>query len=184
VLSRVLGGGAAALAKESELLAVAGPVAGGLLTGEDLQAVRPAHVDCDVYEDDGWTVARAPWNHEDAESASVRVLVAADGRGTVAVACYEAPQRGLSIEALGLIAPSHADPVRRGVRRTSPGEPLPAPCPIAIARAVGLVLALAARDEAVLTIALRACWATKPLPEGSIGAIFSAKKARALPGRP
>lgn len=193
VIARVLGGGAAALAKETELLVLVGPIAGGLLTGEDLRAVRPANAECALADaGDGWTVARAPWAPR-AGGARVQVLVAADSGGLVAAACYEVAPGGLPIGALGLIAAAHAEPVRRGVRRTTPGQPLLAACPLALAQVAGASVALGAPSEDILAAALAAVrgrtWAGLPraprllLPEGALGAVFSATSPAVRRGR-
>lgn len=192
VIARVLGAGAAALAKETEMLVVVGPIAGGLLTAEDLRAVRPANVECELADaGEGWTVARAPWAPRDG-GALVQVLVAADARGLVAAACYEVASDGLPINALGLVAAAHAEPVRRGVQRIAPGEPLGAACPLALAHALGVVLALGAPSEDVLAVALatarRRGWSgsdetqAASLPGGALAALSSSRSPSARSG--
>jgi hypothetical protein len=50
----------------------------------------------------------------------------------LAIACYEAPQEGVPVPGLGLIAPAFAAPVMRGEARVRPGEARPAAAPIAL----------------------------------------------------
>lgn len=144
VIERVLGFGAGALGKEKPLLDACGPIEGGLLTAKDLESVRP-----DSKPTQG---GRAPWDR--GSERPVHLLAASDKRGMIAVACYEAPLDGLKVEHLDLVAPLVAEPVRRGVTRKSPGEPLPAPCPLAIRENT----AFAAPSEAILqeTVSLQA----------------------------
>jgi gamma-glutamyltranspeptidase/glutathione hydrolase len=138
VIERVLAGGAGALGKEKPLLHAAGPIEGGLLTAKDLESVRPASV---AFE------SRAPWDQ--GAERPVGLLAASDKRGMIVVACYETALDGLRIEALDLLAPLVAEPVRRGVTRTAPGEPLLAPCPLAIVGKVGIAAPTAISLEAV-----------------------------------
>ncbi len=67
-------------------------------------------------------------------SASVHAILAADMRGMLCVACYEAPDPAVmaTIEALGLSAPLLATPVLRGTARVRPGESIAAAAPIAL----------------------------------------------------
>jgi gamma-glutamyltranspeptidase/glutathione hydrolase len=158
VIERVLGAGAAALAKLPEFVAWARASEGCLLTAADLESVRPRDERCAI-EQSAVVIGRAPWEH--AIDRPVELLAASDARGLVAVACYEAPERGLHIEALDLVAPLVAEPVRRGIPRVRPGEPLEAPCPLALLAPVAenkgkigsAQQAIAARTER----SLRAC---------------------------
>jgi hypothetical protein len=86
---------------------------------------------------------RTPWGSNVASTQTTQVVVAADRRGLLAVACYEASFDGLNIPALGLLAPSLAAPVLRGETRLPPGAALPAAAPIAL-RLRGSVAELAA----------------------------------------
>jgi hypothetical protein len=116
-----------------ELTAAAGRAARGLLTREDLASVRPAIAPYDDQALDPNGVVTVPWRGAEASDASfTHVVAAADTRGLLAVACYEASPEGLDIPALGLLAPACASPVRRGETRVRPGEPCPAAAPIAI----------------------------------------------------
>lgn len=144
VLERILASGAAALGKEKALLDLAGPLEGGVLTKTDLESVRPASAACAT--EDG--ISRAPW--ERGAERPVRLLAACDKRGILVVACYEVADDGLRIDALDLVAPLVAEPVRRGVTRRSPGDPLLAPCPLALKGRT----AVAAPNEALLAESL------------------------------
>jgi hypothetical protein len=143
VLEAVGRRGAAALGDEraaAELIAVAGRLAHGLLTRADLSSVRPDAMRCEAERG----VVRVPWLASPPHDASAtHVVAAADGRGLLAVACYESPDAGLEVPALGLVAPLAAEPVLRGRTRIRPGEPRPAAAPIALRmRGVSVELAL------------------------------------------
>ena len=117
-------GGPPALAKDSfaeAFVAAAGRFAGGIVTPEDLLAVRAPAVACAIESG----VALAPFDDESAPDDACHVVCAADRRGGLAIACYEVAQRGLTIDALGVVAPFAAKPVMRGERRTDPGASLP-----------------------------------------------------------
>ncbi len=135
--------GAPALAEDAvagELTAVAGRSARGLLTAEDLAAVRPDLVRCAENSLGPSGILGVPWRGRDALDASVtHVVAAADGRGMVALACYEVPFDGIAVAALGLVAPRAAAPVLRGQMRVVPGKPRPAASPIALRAQRGIV---------------------------------------------
>lgn len=116
----------------TDLLAAAGRAAGGLLTRDDLGAVRPVVVTVTerTLEPVGWL--RAPWRDDALDGARVQVVSAADARGLLCIACYEVAEEGVSVPRLGLLAPAFAEPVRRGSPRVRPGEPRPASAPIAV----------------------------------------------------
>jgi hypothetical protein len=135
--------GAPALTEDqvaSEVTAVAGRASRGLVTPEDLAAVRPVIVRCDdrtLEPSGGLTV---PWPTQAGQDGSFTHVVAAiDGRRLAAVACYEVPADGVAVSALGLVAPRAASPVLRGKPRVAPGEPRPAAAPIALRARRGLV---------------------------------------------
>jgi hypothetical protein len=131
--------GAAAMTDDAigdELTAVAGRAAGGAVTRDDLAAVRPTVVTCE--EPGGEGIVRVPWGTAGSGSTT-HVVAAADGRGLVAIACYEAPLDGVPVPHLGLIAPAFASPVMRGEARLRPGEPCPSAAPIALRARKGLV---------------------------------------------
>ena len=137
-LNRIARQGAAALADNAvsgELVAAAGRVAGGLLTQEDLAAVRPDVIRCEIVEHDARRVAIAPWpapRSRNARENKLEIIVAADARGQVAAACYEVASDALDIGAFDLAAPKSAAPVLRGQERVRPGDPIAAFAPLAI----------------------------------------------------
>jgi hypothetical protein len=55
---------------------------------------------------------------------------AVDVNGMFVAAAFECQPEALYVEELELSAPLVAEPTLRGVRRVSPGTPLPAPAPI------------------------------------------------------
>jgi gamma-glutamyltranspeptidase/glutathione hydrolase len=135
------------------LLAVAGRAAGGLLTADDLEAVRPEllSVTEKALHPAGWL--RTPWGTEDVDASHVHVVAAADGHGLVCIACYESAAEGLAIAELGLLAPASAEPVMRGRPRVRPGEPRLAAAPMAIRTRRGiadLAVGLAGGADAAL----------------------------------
>ena len=82
----------------------------------------------------------APWVEPgEVDGTNTQVVLAADTRGLVAVACYEAPVDGIAIPALGLVASPVAAPVMRGETRLRPGAALPAAAPIALRIRAGVV---------------------------------------------
>jgi gamma-glutamyltranspeptidase/glutathione hydrolase len=139
-----------------ELTAVAGRAASGLLTHDDLAAVRPAVVACDERALGPSGVLLVPWRAQGAalDASAAHVVAAADTRGILAVGCYEAPLEGVAVPALGLVAPAFAAPVMRGEPRVRPGEPRPAAAPIALRAkrgvadlALGIAQAAAAEES-------------------------------------
>jgi hypothetical protein len=140
VLSRIARRGARAMCERpisEELVAAAGRSVGGLLTEADLEEASPIAAACEKGEGE---LLVPPWRTSDESDAShVEVVVAADARGLVCVACYEAGRDGLPVDALGLIAPLLAVPVRRGETRERPGTRRPAAGPIALRMRNGMV---------------------------------------------
>jgi hypothetical protein len=153
VLEAIARRGAPALAEEAvsaELRAVAGRAAHGLLMPADLSGV-PAVTRCEERSLGPSGLLVAPWRAEGVDASSAHVVAAADGRGLVAIACYEAPVEGVAIPALGLVAPRTAAPVLRGQPRVAPGVPRPAASPIALRARGGVVefaLGIAAAADA------------------------------------
>lgn len=124
----------------SELLAVAGRAARGLLTTDDLRSMRPRVTRCRERGQGSAATVIVPWLADaDCDGSSTQVVAAMDARGMVAVACYEAPLVGVAVDALGLSAPESAAPVMRGKTRVAPGEPRPVAAPIALRANRGLV---------------------------------------------
>jgi gamma-glutamyltranspeptidase/glutathione hydrolase len=123
-----------------ELTAAAGRAARGLLTPEDLAAARPVVTRCDERGLGASGVLTVPWRSEaPGEASTTHVVAAADGRGLVAIACYEVHLDGVAVPALGLLAPRLATPVLRGQPRVSPGEARAASAPIALRARQGLI---------------------------------------------
>jgi hypothetical protein len=142
VLRRFAQRGAAAMTDDAlvgELAAVAGRAAGGMLTLDDLVAVRPTLVSCDEPSLAPSGILRIPWRQGAPQGAATHVVAVADGRGLVAIACYEVPGDGVAIASLGLSAPAFASPVMRGEARVRPGEPRTAAAPIALRAHRGVV---------------------------------------------
>jgi gamma-glutamyltranspeptidase/glutathione hydrolase len=145
LLRRISQRGPAALAEESvaaELVHAAGRLAGGILTREDLDQLRPTVLPCDVHALRGKSrrAAVVPWRADailkggdTLDGRRVQVVAAADFKGLLAIACYEVHHEGLSIPELGIVAPFTATPVLRGETRVRPGEPCLAAAPLAIA---------------------------------------------------
>jgi hypothetical protein len=143
VLERMARRGAEALSEDAvaaELLDAAGRASRGLLTREDLLAVRPALTSCDDKGADGRGLVMVPWAAEaPSDALFTHVVAVRDNRGMTVVACYESPPEGLAVEPLGLIAPYCAAPVLRGKPRVSPGTPRPAAAPIGLGLRNGIV---------------------------------------------
>ncbi len=157
LLEAVARRGAPALAEDrvaGELLAAAGRAARGLLTPEDLGGVMPAVTRCEERALGSSGILTLPWragadaiagaeaqasDEASLDGSSVHVVAAADGRGLVAIACYEASIEGLPVPALGLVAPLAAAPVLRGRVRVAPGVPRPVAAPIALRVRKGVV---------------------------------------------
>ncbi|HXN31648.1 MAG TPA: hypothetical protein VN894_07300 [Polyangiaceae bacterium] len=166
--------GAAAFVEDAvagELTAVAGRSVRGLLTREDLASVRPIIVSHDDQALGPSGVLTVPWGGDAPHDASsTHVVAAVDTRGLVAVACYQSPLDGLSVPALGLVAPAFAAPVMRGETRARPGEPCPAAAPIALRAHRGVAdfafgLAEAADAETSLDAIVSALAATFTIAE-------------------
>jgi gamma-glutamyltranspeptidase/glutathione hydrolase len=173
-----------------EVVGAAGRAAGGQLTRDDLAAVRPGvlpHKESDLEEG----FFSAPWSGPEAHDArDTHVVAAADGRGLVCVACYEAPHEGLALPALGLTAPFFAAPVKRGEPRVRPGEPRAAAAPIALRVRRGVVelafgVALATDAEAQLQAILRAVDEAPTFQEalgaGGSGRVVAVARSRDVP---
>jgi hypothetical protein len=169
VLRRIARRGAGAMAEEaiaSELVAVAGRVAGGLLTRDDLHGALPAILAAAEQTSavGARRVVRVPWGGASARS-NVHLVTACDHRGLLAIACYERHEDGVAIDALSLVAPLVASPVLRGETRVRPGAPVEAPAPMAMACLAGagmpdaaLGIAADARGEEIIAEIL-AAWA-------------------------
>jgi len=135
VLESVARRGARAMVDDplaAELTAVAGRASGGLLTREDLESVRPVVVRCAERGLGPPGVLAAPWiGSENHDASWTHIVAASDGRGLMAIACYESKNEGLAISGLGVVAPLYAAPVMRAKTRVAPGTARPAAAPIA-----------------------------------------------------
>ncbi len=181
VLVRLAQRGPSALADAQiavELVAATGRTAGGVVTTEDLEDLRPGIDACATFTHDARRFAVVPWGSAGVRDpsaaapsgAAIHAVLAADMRGVLAVACYEvpAPEEGALVEALGLVAPLLAAPVLRGKPRVRPGDPVASAAPMALSS----LLDVDAVDVALA--AVRAAGA-----EGSLGAILRALVAGA-----
>lgn len=125
------------------LIDVGGPLAGGTLTEEDLDELRPGEGPArEITLESGATVITTPDTRlpadaptSSAHSASetpVELVVACDAWQSAAALAYMPAGRGIAIEALELVIAPQAIPVMRSVPRRAPGTPLPMPAPIAV----------------------------------------------------
>lgn len=205
LLRHVGAAGVAALQRRDvmrALVTVAGPVAGGTLTEQDLTDVLPADADALVTELDGGpseeagaadlpvTGLRPPWP-VGAEARPAEAIVACDGRGVLAALAYAPADDGVPVPDLDLALGRDAVPVRRGVPRVAPGTLLPAAAPIAIllrgrfAAAVALE-GLASLDNGTVTalahrLVLERGWETTlPAQLGEASEQAKARLARAV----
>jgi gamma-glutamyltranspeptidase/glutathione hydrolase len=121
---------------EMALLAAGGPVAGGLLTAQDLAQARPADADARRLDTEVGFIALAPWESAsspaETSALTIRGAAAADARGGLAALSYVAATPGVALPEAELVASPLAVPVRRGIPRVTPGTALAAPAPIAI----------------------------------------------------
>jgi gamma-glutamyltranspeptidase/glutathione hydrolase len=141
VFERVRAVGAGAVSEgffTRALLHVAGEAAGGLITASDLRSVTDVDVAASTHDEVGARWVVTPWAFAEGTETVAETLgtghaiVAVDVRGLFAVLSYRRVMNGVSIDELELEAPPIAVPVLRGVTRVGPGQPLPAPAPIAI----------------------------------------------------
>jgi hypothetical protein len=166
----------------SELTAAAGRAARGLLTPEDLAAVRPAVIRCDERALGPSGALTVPWRGPAENASFTHVVAAIDGRGLAVVACYEvAVDGGVAVPALGLHAPRSAEPVLRGQTRVAPGEPRIAAAPIALRALRGIVdLALGVAAAADGSAALDAIVDALGGPLATMAALQSSPTGRPI----
>ena len=195
--------GASALASDrfaGELVQVGGRIAGGALTAEDIADVRPSVEECAVTSAETQIgevrrIASTPWRAwgqpgDDSVGSATEIVAAADNRGRVVIACYEAGGGGIEVPELALVAPRSASPVMRGTTRVRPGEPCAAASPIALLEAAGVLEAAVgcsgqgmAALEAVIAAFLRGMPAeAAPAKTGAraIGVVRTKSGARAF----
>jgi gamma-glutamyltranspeptidase/glutathione hydrolase len=146
LLRRVASMGALALRGDFARAAVdaAGPVAGGLLTAEDLE-LAPAEADATASPlDDAASALAPPWAPADDAATSTRVVLAGDARGLLAAIAFTPPADPFPVAGAEVALARGAVPVLRGVTRVAPGTPLEAPAPIAAVTREGSRLVLVA----------------------------------------
>ncbi len=182
VIEAIARRGAPAMAEDAvavELTSAAGRAARGLLTPEDLAAARPVVTRCDERGLGSSGLFTVPWRAASpADGSTAHVVAAADGRGMVAIACYEVHLEGVAVSALGLTAPHLAAPVLRGQPRVAPGEPRVASAPMALRARQGLVdlaigVAASSNADASLDAMLAALDAVPTLAEALAAAAGS-----------
>lgn len=143
LLGRIRAAGAAALSDPRfvrELLRIAGPAQGGLLSTKDFDATSLV-IDHPVAEraqgeqktiTTPWTAEASDWSDSSSALGRGHGVCAIDVRGVAAALCYRRVTDGLVVPALELELPLAGVPVERGVPRVSPGTRLPAPSPMQI----------------------------------------------------
>lgn len=137
------------------LLRTAGPVAGGLLTEQDVLEATPEESVAERKAIGTEAVLQQPPFGADA-GRDGHVVVAVDARGTLAALAAMPTAEGLDVGALELSLSLDAAPVRRGVPRVTPGTARPAPGAIGVLdlpEGVRVALALVGRgalDESAL----------------------------------
>lgn len=139
LLERIAEVGPAALAESTfvrPLLHVASPSEGGLLTPADFVAASDVTLDAVERRTEQRLVLEPPWSDPSAAplgpGGQRHGICAVDAEGVFAALAYERAGAGMDVAALGLVAPLRGIPVRRGERRITPGERLPAFAPIAV----------------------------------------------------
>jgi gamma-glutamyltranspeptidase/glutathione hydrolase len=162
VLERIARRGASAIREAAiadPLIEAAGRVAGGVLTREDLEQVRPALVPCERRTAGALELAVCPWGAravldpeaQPVDAACTEIVAAGDVHGLTAIACFETHGEGTAVEALDLTAPWIAAPVRRGQTRVRPGEARASAAPLALVlrgSALEHALGVAGRQDA------------------------------------
>jgi gamma-glutamyltranspeptidase/glutathione hydrolase len=146
LLRRVASMGALAFRGDFARAAVdaCGPVAGGLLTAEDLE-LAPAEADAVASPlDDAASALTLPWAPADDAATSTRVVLAGDARGLLAALAFTPPVEPFPVTGAEIALGREAVPVLRGVTRVAPGTPLDAPAPIAAVARDGSKLVLVA----------------------------------------
>lgn len=154
----------------------AGPVAGGLLTEEDLADARPVDEAALFSPFQGETeLATTPWSPPEA-GRPARIVVAADVGGIVAALAYVPDPDGVDVPELGLKLTRDGEPIRRGVPRITPGEIRPAALPIAVLRrpdgwhaALGVTSAERIEGPAADGAATVGAWLSRWLTPGAVG---------------
>jgi gamma-glutamyltranspeptidase/glutathione hydrolase len=135
--------GAAALASPAiarPLIHLAGPSEGGALGLADLEFIP----EIDQLARASGARREPPWVDERLKPSQIsdgewqdqalrqHGLCASDAGGGLAALCYDSASSGVRVEALELVAPLAAVPVRRGLPRVNPGRVIPSPVPLSI----------------------------------------------------
>lgn len=154
LLKRVGARGATALSSEevvSAMLAIGAPVAGGVLTLEDLESAMPEDVAAQATALDADAVALSvPWEAPLGRLPDADAILACDGRGLVVALGFvpTLPEQGIYVPDLEVLLGKHGHPVRRGVPRIVPGTPLEMRAPLAILMRGGFFAAVALPGKA------------------------------------
>lgn len=127
------------------LIHLAGPSEGGALGLSDLESIpeldQPARASVGLrtppWVDERLEAALVPDSEWQAQALRQQGLCASDASGGLAALCYDDAITGLHVDALELVLPLHAVPVRRGLPRVPPGRFLPAPTPLSIEMGAG-----------------------------------------------
>ena len=127
------------------LIHLAGPSEGGALGLSDLEFIpeldQPARAAAGVrtppWADERLDTQHLPDSEWQEQALRQHGLCANDASGGLAALCYDNAISGLRIDALELVLPLAAAPVRRGLPRVAPGRFLPAPTPLSIELGVG-----------------------------------------------
>ncbi len=122
------------------LIHLAGPSEGGALGLSDLEFIpeldQPAKAAAGrrapPWADERFEAAHLPDSDWQDQALRQHGLCANDASGGLAALCYDNALSGLRVEALELVLPLQAVPVRRGLPRIAPGRFLPAPTPLSI----------------------------------------------------
>lgn len=135
--------GPAALASPAisrPLIHLAGPSEGGAIGLSDLEFIpeldQPARAEgrrrTPPWADERLEAAHVPDADWQDEALRQHGLCVNDASGGLAALCYDNALSGLRVDALELVLPLGAIPVRRGLPRIVPGRFLPAPSPLSI----------------------------------------------------
>jgi gamma-glutamyltranspeptidase/glutathione hydrolase len=99
---------------------------GGLLGVKDFEP--PVSIDVPTSQEptvDGESRVAFPWDAASMSSGAPGYIAALDRRGVGVLLRYERAVQGKPVEEWELVLPRAASPVRRGVTRLKPGQPLP-----------------------------------------------------------
>ena len=156
------------------LIATFGPLAGGLLTEEDVEGSPPVEVDATATViGEGLTIFTPQLSASaggDAPTGEAEAIVACDGRGRSRRSPTCPRAAAWPWPSLELTIGRDAIPVRRGVTRVAPGTPLAAPAPVAIASgAGGFAVAVGMRGRSTVDADVLAAIAGGAAAEAALG---------------